>query len=132
MERAADYAAAEKSDASRRVYKSDFNHFRSWCESLGCTALPASVGTVAAYLASLADAGLKASTITRRCAAIACAHQLASLEIPTVVEPVRAVFRGFRRKIGTAVEREATARAIATILKKFARLRQACATAPCC
>jgi hypothetical protein len=54
---AADYAAAEKSDASRRVYKLDFNHFRSWYRSLGCTALPASVGTVAAYLAGLADAG---------------------------------------------------------------------------
>jgi hypothetical protein len=71
------------------------------------------------YLPGLADAGLKASTITRRCAAIACAPQLVSLEIPTVVEPVRAVFRGFRRKIGTAVAREATARAIATILKKI-------------
>jgi site-specific recombinase XerD len=65
MERAADYAAAEKSDVTRRAYKSDFNHFRSWCEALGCTAPPASVGTVAAYLASLADVGLKASMITR-------------------------------------------------------------------
>jgi hypothetical protein len=39
---------------------------------------------VAAYLAHLADAGLKASTITQRCAEIAYAHRRQGLEPPTV------------------------------------------------
>ncbi len=121
LERAADYAAAEKADATRRAYQSDFNHFRAWCGRSGKTPWPASVGTVAAYLASLADAGLKASTITRRAAAIAYAHKLASLDNPAGAEPVRAVLRGIRRKIGTAVTAKApaTAKAIAGMLKRI-------------
>ena len=50
---------------------SDFLHFDTWYNSAGCAALPATADAVAAYLGSLADAELKASTITRRCAAIA-------------------------------------------------------------
>lgn len=121
LARAADYAAASKSDATRRAYQSDFNDFARWCGSRGETPLPASVAAVAAYLASLADAGLKASTITRRCAAIAYAHRLASHEPPTSAEPVKAVLRGIRRRIGTAVERKApaTARAIQAMLRKI-------------
>jgi site-specific recombinase XerD len=121
LARAKDYAAAEKSPATRRAYQSDFNHFRSWCARSGVTPLPASVGTVAAYLAFQADAGLKASTITRRCAAIAYAHRLAGHEPPTNAEPVKAVSRGIRRTIGTAVERKApaTARAIQGMLRKI-------------
>lgn len=121
LARAADYAAASKSDATRRAYQSDFNHFASWCARSGESPLPASVEAVAAYLASLADAGLKASTITRRCAAIAYAHKLAGHEPPTAAEPVKAVLRGIRRRIGTAVERKApaTARAISGMLRKI-------------
>lgn len=123
LSRAANYAAAEKAEATRRAYRSDFAQFKAWC---GCQApsrepLPASLETVAAYLAHLADAGLKASTITRRCAAIAYAHKLAGHESPTAAEPVKAVLRGIRRKIGTAVERKApaTAKAIAAMLRRI-------------
>jgi site-specific recombinase XerD len=121
LQRAADYAAASKSTATRRAYQSDFNHFAAWCALSGETPLPASAGIVAAYLASLADAGLKASTITRRCAAIACAHRLAGCEPPTAAEPVKAVLRGIRRTIGAAVtgKAPATARAIQAMLRRI-------------
>jgi site-specific recombinase XerD len=74
--------AADKSDATTRAYRSDFDHFAAWCDSSGGASLPASIETVCAYLASLADAGLKASTIRRRCAAIAYMHRRKGIEPP--------------------------------------------------
>lgn len=74
---------------------------------------------MAAYLAHLADSGLKSSTITRRCAAIAYAHRLSGLPPPTSAEPVKAVLRGISRRIGVAVAQKApaTARAISRMVK---------------
>ena len=56
-----------------------------------------------------ADLRLKVSTISRRAAAIAYAHKLASFE-PPINESVKAVMRGIRRKLGTAQKGEAPAR----------------------
>jgi site-specific recombinase XerD len=102
LARAADYARAEKADATRLAYRSDFRHFEAWCQGARRQAMPASTETCAAYFATLADAGLKASTIARRCAAICYAHRLAGHASPTAAEPVKAVLRGIRRKTGTA------------------------------
>jgi site-specific recombinase XerD len=73
--------------------------------------LPATVATIAAYLASLARSGLKASTITRRCAGIRYMHRMAGLEPPTSSEAIKAVLAGIRRSIGTAATRKAPATA---------------------
>jgi site-specific recombinase XerD len=118
---AAGYAKAEKSDATRRAYRSDFDQFRDWCSRYGNSPLPAEVETVAAYLASLADAGLKASTISRRAAAISYVHRLAGIASPVAAEPIKAVLRGIRRRIGVAVERKspATARAVTAMLRRI-------------
>jgi integrase len=70
-------------------------------------ALPASVETVAAFLAFEAGRGSAASTITRRCAAIRYAHHLADLEPPTNSDHVRATLRGIRRTVGAAPVRKA-------------------------
>jgi site-specific recombinase XerD len=120
------YALAEKSDATRRAYASDFSDFVAWCRSMEADPLPASVATAAAYLASLADRGLKSSTITRRAAAIGYAHRRAGHEPPTNAEPVRAVLKGIRRRLGVAGERKApaTARAIGAMLKKVPDTRE--------
>jgi site-specific recombinase XerD len=88
---AAAYAAEEKSAATRRAYRSDWRHFSTWCEGVGAVGLPAAPATVAAYLAHLADSGLKASTIGRKLAAIAYAHRLKGLDTPTASEAVHAV-----------------------------------------
>lgn len=119
--RAADYARSDKSDATRHAYRCDFANFTAWCARARRMPLPASVETACAYLASLADSGLAASTITRRCAAITYAHRLAGVPPPTLAEPVKAVLRGIRRRIGVAVERKApaTARAIAAMLRRI-------------
>lgn len=115
------YALAEKADATRRAYGSDFRDFTAWCGRMGAIPIPAPVEIVAAYLASIADHGLKASTITRRAAAIGYAHRLAGHEPPTHAEPVKAVLRGIRRRTGVAVERKApaTARALTGMLKRI-------------
>ena len=114
-----EFAKAEKSAATRRAYASDFDHFTAWCVSVHAEPLPATVTTVAAYLASLATGGLKASTINRRCAAIAYRHRMAGHETPTGAEAVKAVCRGIRRSIGTRVDQKApvTAKRLKAMLK---------------
>ena len=100
LEEAAGYAHAEKSAATRRAYRSDFDQFRSWCQAKGVPALPAEPKTVAAFLAAEANRGVKPSTIGRRLAAIRYAHKLASHEPPTNCEAVKATLRGIRRIVG--------------------------------
>jgi site-specific recombinase XerD len=97
LEEAAGYARAEKAQATRRAYRSDFGLFRSWCEMRHVSALPATPQTVAAFLAAETNRGSKPSTIGRRLAAIRYAHKLASHEPPTNSEVVKATLRGIRR-----------------------------------
>jgi site-specific recombinase XerD len=118
LELAKTFARQDKAPATRVAYRSDFFAFREWCAARGVDALPASPESVAGYLASEAEAGLAASTITRRCAAIRHAHKLADFEPPTNCEAVRATLRGIRRAVGTAPARKTpvlaeTARAMA-------------------
>lgn len=118
---AQDYAAAEKADATRRAYRSDWQDFAGFCADRGVASLPAAAATLAAYAAALADKGRKYSTIRRHVAAIAYAHKLKGFDPPDAAEPVKAVLRGIRRRIGTAVTRKApaTARVIAKLLYRL-------------
>lgn len=104
---ASDFAKASKAPATLRAYRSDARDFTAWCARHGLEPMPARVETVAAYLASLARSGLKASTITRRRAAIAYMHRAAGLEPPTTSEAAKAVLAGIRRSIGTSVTSKA-------------------------
>ena len=103
------FALAEKSEATRRGYRSDFSGFSRWCADRGVEPLPASPGTVAGFLAAEATAGAKASTLSRKLAAIRYAHRLAGVPSPTDVEQVRAVLRGIRRDRGAAPSQKAAA-----------------------
>jgi site-specific recombinase XerD len=114
------FAAAEKAQATRRAYASDWADFAAWCASRGAAALPAHVGIIAAYLSSLASDGRKASTIGRRAAAIGYHHKLAGHEPPTNQEAVKVVLRGIRRTIGTA--RAGKAPATADVLMQMVAL----------
>jgi site-specific recombinase XerD len=118
---AAGYALAEKSDNTRRAYRSDLIAFSTWCRGVGATALPASGETVAAYLAFLADSGLTVSTIQRRAAAIAYSHKLSGLTSPLIDESVKAVLRGIRRTVGVASHGKApaTANLIIKMIRKL-------------
>ena len=56
------YAEQEKSAGTRKAYQSDFRIFTVFCLSRGLVAMPATASTVARFLSSQADGGLKAST----------------------------------------------------------------------
>jgi len=115
MDAAHGFALAEKADATRTAYRSDFAVFTAWCRARSLVWLPAATDTVAAFLAAQATAGAKASTIGRKAAAIRYAHKLAGHEPPTNSEAVKAVVRGIRRTIGTApVRKQAATAALVT------------------
>jgi site-specific recombinase XerD len=111
LNRAGEFAQAEKAAATRRAYRSDFKIFRAWCCERGASALPAAAETVAAFLAAEASRRVRPSTLGRRTAAIRYAHKLAGLALPTDDERVRATMRGIRRAAGTAPSRKAPATA---------------------
>jgi hypothetical protein len=64
--------------------------------------LPVAPVTVAAFLATEAEAGKRPSTLGRRLAAIRYFHKLADLPSPTDAEAVKATLRGIRRTLGMA------------------------------
>src|SRR5262249_48833037 len=100
------FARAEKSEATRRAYRSDFRTFKKWCAARNIAALPATPAALAAFLACEARRGAKPSTISRRIAGIRYAHLLAGHEPPNQAEMVKATFRGIRRSVGTAPKRK--------------------------
>ena len=113
------FALAEKSAATRRAYRSDFGIFTAWCEERGFPPLPAAPAVVAAFLADQAEAGVRPSTLSRRVAAIAYAHDLAGLPSPAAAKAVRVVLGGIRRTKGAkpAQKAPATAERIAAMLE---------------
>jgi site-specific recombinase XerD len=111
VDAARSFAMAEKSEATRRAYRSDFAIFTAWCSARGVQSMPAAPETVNVFLASQAMAGVKASTLSRRVAAIRYAHKLSGHEPPTNAEVVKAELRGIRRTIGAAPEQKDAATA---------------------
>ena len=111
------FAEQEKSAGTRRAYRSDWRIFSAWRAARDLEPLPATPEPVARFQAT---AGVRTSTISRRCAAIGYAHKLAGhREPPSNAETVRAVMRGIRRSIGTASAQKApaTAELIGQMLK---------------
>jgi len=108
-ESARGYMEASRSAATRRAYASDWRIFIRWTVERGLTTLPASPGTVSAFLASQAESGTKAATLGRRLASIRLAHTSAGLEPPTSSEAVKTTMRGIRRDIGTKPAQKAPA-----------------------
>ena len=113
------FALADKADATRRAYRSDWRLFVTWCTARGFTVMPAEPKVVATFLSSEAAAGTKPSTLARRVAAIRYAHRLDGHEPPTSAEAVRATLRGIRRTKGAAPAQKtpATADRITDMLK---------------
>jgi len=92
-DRIAYYLQASRASATQRAYATDIAAFVSWGG-----AIPAEPQTVAAYLAS--SDNLAVSTLRRRLAAIADAHQTCGHHDPTKHPLVRKVLRGIRRVRG--------------------------------
>jgi site-specific recombinase XerD len=100
-DRAAGLAEGARAEATRKAYRSDWQHFEGWCLAQGLLPLPAVPGTVGLYLAAHADA-LSVATLTRRLSSIATAHRLAGYSLDTKAAPIRDVMRGLKREKGTA------------------------------
>jgi site-specific recombinase XerD len=111
LELAVGYAHAEKSEATRKAYWRDFEHFAVWAQDRGFDILPAPAEAVAAYLATQASNGARPSTLGRRCAGIQYVHSLRDHPNPVADPRVKAVLRGIRRTHGTVPRRTAPATA---------------------
>ena len=94
--RIAYYIGAARAPATHRAYAADIAAFLAWGG-----AIPTTPQAVAAYLASSED--LAVSTLRRRLAALADAHQTGGHPDPTKHPLVHKVFRGIRRVRGGEV-----------------------------
>jgi site-specific recombinase XerD len=120
---AKEYIEAAKSTATKAAYRKDMTHFRSWCEGMKRTALPASPETVVAYLTVHAKVHAVA-TLLRRLSSISQAHKAAGYEFNTKHPAVSAVLAGIKRKEGAAQVRKAalTTDIVADVLPKGDKL----------
>src|SRR5689334_14649411 len=107
LELAQDYAAEALSPATKRAYRADWADFCAWCRVHRLSALPATPGMVAAYLAAHAGTHSR-STLARRMAAIGQAHKLAGHAWIPSHPAIRATLRGILRRHG-APSRQAAA-----------------------
>ena len=103
------YARNEKAEATRRSYETAWRRFEDWCERNRARAMPAHPKAVEAFVAYLADSGLKVATIDKHVAAITYRHRMDDRDgvPPTSSEGVKAVLRGIRRMLGTRPDRKA-------------------------
>jgi site-specific recombinase XerD len=102
VERARYYAADARASSTRRAYLTDFASFQGWCARQNLPSEPTTPAAVAVYLAALADAGRKASTIERALAGIAWAQRARGFEWAKGHPAIAAVMTGIRRRCGTA------------------------------
>lgn len=98
-EKAQGYAKSAVAKNTRRAYKSDWEHFSTWCTSRGLEPLPAAPETIGLYLADCA-ASLKVSTLRRRLASISQLHRLKGTPIDTRHPAIRNTLRGIAREHG--------------------------------
>jgi site-specific recombinase XerD len=101
------YAAESKAANTRRGYEGDFARFAAWCSSKGLASLPANPGTVAVYLAALADEGRKVATLERALAGIVAAQRAGGVDWPKGHRVIRDTLAGIRRRLGVAPSKKA-------------------------
>ena len=89
-----------KSANTLRAYKTDVADFQAFCLAQGLLGMPASPATLARYVVSLVDRGLKPSTILRRRASISVAHHLYGIRLPDASDlQLPALFGNVRRQL---------------------------------
>jgi site-specific recombinase XerD len=104
--RTRDYVRKAKAKATRRAYKRDWRSFEGWCQGHQLAALPAAPETLALYIAGLAEAGRKVSSIERALASISQAHKAAGHESPRSSAAVRNTLQGIKRVHTTAQDQK--------------------------
>jgi len=103
------YARKSRAKSTWRAYRSDWQQFQAWCQTVGLQVLPAEPETVSMFIASQAAAGLNPSTLTRRLSAIRLVHLGAGHPSPHNTVQVTEVMRGIRRDWTRPPERKAPA-----------------------
>lgn len=94
-EQAKQYVRKSRASNTLRTYATALREFIHYAGDL-----PASVETIAGYLADLANAGQRVATIEVKLAAIAYGHRVAELPDPTTDEAIKSVMAGIRRNLG--------------------------------
>jgi hypothetical protein len=107
VERAQAYTVDARASSTRKAYLTDFASFEAWCTRQSLPSSPATPAAVAVYLAALADAGRKASTIERALAGIAWAQRARGFEWQKAHPAISAVMTGIQRTHGTAPSQKA-------------------------
>src|SRR5664279_4132460 len=90
VDRARAFAAAAKSNSTRKAYASDLRDFDAYCKRIGASPLPAEPAVVATYLATISETK-SVATIRRRVVAIAQEHKAADLPNPVADRTVQAL-----------------------------------------
>ncbi|MBP2371925.1 site-specific integrase [Pseudonocardia parietis] len=96
----ASYVRAARADSTVTAYRADWAEFCDWCDRENHDCLPAPAAAVSGYLVTLARAGAKISTMSRRMAAIRFFHAVRDLPDPTSPARVTTVWEGIRREHG--------------------------------
>jgi integrase len=107
-EQAHAYARMARSPRTVAAYASDWRLFSAWCAERSLERLPATITTIARYVADQAGRGLKPASIDRRLVAINREHKVNGFPAPGLDPVVREVLAGVRRTHGSA-QRQVTA-----------------------
>ena len=100
---AANYASEAMAHNTKAAYAKGWRGYASWCAEREFDPYGPR-GQIALYLASLAEAGRKVSTISIALCAITKAFDLQGLPSPREDRAVKLVYQGIRRKLGIAPE----------------------------
>lgn len=94
-----------KAPAIKKSYRSDWNAFINWCDTVDLCSHPAEPDTIRLYVAYLDKVGRKPSTIKRAITSIRQAHTLAGVPSP-ITEAVRETCKGVFRLRGILTEKK--------------------------
>jgi integrase len=101
IDRAMHFARSATAASTLVAYASDYKSWVTFATARGACPMPPHAGVVAAWLSAQADAGRKASSISRAAAALAFYSKQAGIDPPvTATAGVRAVLKGIRREVG--------------------------------
>jgi integrase len=92
------YIRAAHADNTWRTYRAQWRRFAAWCETRGCSALPAEPITVAEYLAQCAQAGAAIASINVSLAAVRFVHGTAGLASGLEHPVIALALKGIRRR----------------------------------
>ena len=120
LARSAAYRQDADAKSTLKAYKSDYTHFKGWCQKNGFEARRPTPEIVAAYLAGCGE-GYALSTLRRRVAAIRYFCDTPNYKLDTRARIVRETLRGIARNHG-----EPSRRAAALTIDEVRRLCDVC------